>query len=86
MTPDNSNPKSPSESGNMAAFQAKGFLRLPQVLALIPISRSAWWAGCKSGRYPKPIKLGLRTTVWKTADILALVESLSKNEGANSNS
>ena len=81
MTPDNSNPKSPSESGNMAAFQAKGFLRLPQVLALIPISRSAWWAGCKSGRYPKPIKLGLRTTVWKTADILALVESLSTNEG-----
>ena len=58
-----------------------GFLRLPQVLALIPISRSAWWAGCKSGRYPKPIKLGLRTTVWKAADILALVESLSKNEG-----
>ena len=86
MTPDSLNPKSPSESPNMDAFQCKGFLRLPQVLALIPISRSAWWAGCKSGRYPKPIKLGLRTTVWKTADILALVESLSKSEGANSNS
>ena len=35
-------------------------LLLPQVLALIPVSRSAWWAGCKSGRYPKPVKLGPR--------------------------
>ncbi len=34
--------------------------RLPQVPRLIPVSRrSAWWAGCKSGRYPKPVKLGL---------------------------
>ena len=40
-------------------------LRLPQVLALIPVSRSAWWAGCKSGRYPKPVKLGPRTTAWR---------------------
>lgn len=23
-----------------------GFLRLPQVLALVPISKSAWWQGC----------------------------------------
>ena len=34
------------------------FLRLPQVLELIPISKSAWWQGCKEGRFPKPIKLG----------------------------
>ncbi|WP_278593702.1 helix-turn-helix transcriptional regulator [Bilophila wadsworthia] len=57
------------------------FLRLPQVLALIPISKSAWWAGCKTGRYPKPIKLSPRTTAWRSADIAALVERLSKNEG-----
>ncbi len=38
-------------------------LRLPQVLEIIPISKSAWWQGCKDGRYPKPIKLGPRTTV-----------------------
>lgn len=52
-------------------------LRLPQVLALIPVSRSAWWAGCKSGRYPKPIKLGPRTTAWRAADIAALLEKLT---------
>lgn len=58
-------------------------LRLPQVLALIPISKSAWWAGCKSGRFPKPIKIGPRTTVWKAADIAALLERISKGEVAS---
>ena len=52
-------------------------LRLPQVLALMPVSRSAWWAGCKSGRYPKPVKLGPRTTAWRAADIAALLEKLT---------
>ena len=39
-----------------------GFLRLPQVLNIVPISKSAWWEGCKTGRFPKPVKLGPRTT------------------------
>ncbi len=55
----------------------ESFLRLPQVLAIIPISKSAWWQGCKDGRYPQPIKLGPRTTVWRSADIAALVRGLS---------
>ena len=56
------------------------FLRLPQVLELIPVSRSTWWAGCKSGRYPKPVKLGPRTSAWRVADIQALLEQLSAKE------
>lgn len=50
-------------------------LRLNQVLELIPISKSSWWAGCKSGRFPKPIKLGPRTTVWRETDIIAILEN-----------
>ena len=53
------------------------FLRLPQVLAIIPISKSAWWQGCKDGRFPKPIKLGPRTSVWRSSDIAALIKQLS---------
>jgi predicted DNA-binding transcriptional regulator AlpA len=52
-------------------------LRLPQVLALVPVSRSTWWAGCKSGRFPKPVKLGPRTTAWRASDIAALLETIS---------
>ena len=57
-----------------------GFLRLPQVLAIIPISKSAWWAGCKTGRFPKPIKLGPRTTVWRAEDITALIEIVNSQQ------
>ena len=63
------------------SISEQGFLRLPQVLKLIPISRSAWWQGCKTGRFPKPVKLGPRTTAWKSSDISALVESFSSKEG-----
>ncbi len=51
--------------------------RLKQVLARIPISRSAWFAGMKSGRYPRSYSLGPRTTVWRSDDIDQVVAGLS---------
>ena len=48
---------------HQAPIPVHGLLRLPQVLSIIPISKSAWWEGCRTGRYPKPVKLGPRTTV-----------------------
>jgi len=51
-----------------------GFLRLKQVLKVIPVSKSQWWVGVKSGEYPAAIKLSERMTVWCAEDILALVE------------
>jgi len=39
----------------------------------IPVSRSTWWNGVKSGRFPQPQKLGPRTTVWRGRDLLELV-------------
>ena len=53
-----------------------GFLRLPQILEIIPVSKSAWWQGCKDGRFPKPVKLGPKTTVWRAEDIAALIERI----------
>jgi prophage regulatory protein len=54
-----------------------GFYRLPTVLTKIPISRSAWWAGIKAGRYPAGIKIGPRTTAWRQTDIEDLCIQLS---------
>ena len=52
-----------------------GFIRLPQVLAVLPISKSTWWAGVKSGRYPQPVRsLSRRITCWKVEDIRALID------------
>lgn len=67
----------------MYVLSETGFLRLSQILGnsktnpptppLIPISKSTWWDGIKTGRFPKPIKLGPRTTVWAVESIRALI-------------
>ena len=54
-----------------------GFLRLPTILKIYPIGRSTWWQGVKDGKFPKPIKLGKRTTAWRVEDIKALIEKHS---------
>lgn len=61
-----------------------GFMRLSQIVGdrnaippiapLIPVGKSTWWAGVKSGRFPKPVKLGPRTTAWRIQDIRSLIE------------
>ena len=52
-----------------------GLLRLSQILKIIPVSKSTWLAGVKSGRFPQPTKvLGPRISAWRAKDIKALVE------------
>lgn len=61
---------------------APAFYRENQILGdkknppIFPVSRSTWWAGVRSGRYPQPVKLSERTTAWRRADIEALIEKL----------
>jgi prophage regulatory protein len=62
-----------------------GFLRIWQIVGdrnqgippLIPIGRTTFLNGVKSGRFPKPVKLGERTTAWRVEDIRELVAKLS---------
>lgn len=53
-----------------------GFVRLADVLKVIPVSKTTWWKGIQTGRFPKPIKLSERTTAWHVADIRSLIEKL----------
>lgn len=48
--------------------------RLADVLERIPISKSSWFEGVKSGKYPKGYRLGARVTVWRSDDIDRLIE------------
>lgn len=57
-----------------------GYVRLPQVLEVFPVSRSSWWAGVKSGRYPASVKLAKRTTAWRVEDIEALLSNLEQED------
>lgn len=55
-----------------------GFVRLKQIIGPnrpIPVSKSTWWEGVRSGRFPQPMKLGPRTTVWRVEDIRELIEN-----------
>ncbi len=54
-----------------------GFVRLPDVLRVFPVSRSTWWAGVRIGRYPTAIKLAPRVTAWRVEDIRDLIERAS---------
>jgi len=55
-------------------FPTTGLVRLSTILQFIPISKSTWWLGVKTGMFPQPIKLGPRTTCWRAADILQLIQ------------
>ena len=60
-----------------ATLPETGLVRLKQILAPfgpIPVSPSTWWEGVKNGRFPKPVKLGPRTTAWRVEDIRRLIE------------
>lgn len=59
---------------------ARRFLRLKMIIGTpdcpgrIPISKTSWWNGVKDGRFPKPVKLGPRTTVWYEDEIDAICD------------
>lgn len=59
-----------------------GFVRLDVVLMLIPIGKSAWYAGIKAGRFPAPVKLNKRASAYRVEDIRALIDRLSSGEAA----
>jgi prophage regulatory protein len=69
-----SQPKSPTTK---FCLPETGFIRLKNIVAPngpIPVSKSTWWAGVKSKRFPQPVKLGPKITVWRVEEIRALIE------------
>ena len=53
-----------------------GFLRLTQVLQFIPVSKSTWLNGVKTGKYPSPVKISEAAVAWRAEDIRALIITL----------
>ncbi len=78
------NVKQQAAINNLPQF---GLLRLWQIVGIsrkgippiIPVSKSTWWAGVKSGKYPKPVKLSARCTCWRVEDIRTLLERIEKS-------
>lgn len=67
-----------SKIPELKSLPETGLLRLNQILQFIPISRSSWWAGVKSGRFPAARKLSDRVTVWSVESIRAIIDGGAK--------
>lgn len=60
------------------ALPREGFAKLPQVLKVIPVSKSTWFRGIAAGKYPKPVKIGTRSSAWRVEEIRECIANLSK--------
>ena len=65
-------------TATMPPLPATGFVRLPEILALFPVSETVWWEGVRTGRYPKGVKLSARCTAWRAEDIRTLIDNISQ--------
>ena len=53
----------------------------PLIRPVIPVSKSTWWAGVRSGRFPPAVKVTPGVSAWRWEDIHRLLESLASSEG-----
>lgn len=67
---------------SLPTLPAVGFVRLSDVLKLIPVCKTSWYQGVEEGRFPAPVKLTRRSSAYRVEDIRALIARLSSREGA----
>ena len=69
-----------SPPGATPQLPGTGFLRQPQVLAFVPISKSTLWRRIQAHTFPEPVKLSQRVTVWRAEDIRRWIDAQGKRE------
>ena len=62
-------PTTPAAPASTLTLPETGFLRQPQVLTFVPISKSTLWRRIQARTFPEPVKLSKRVTVWRAEDI-----------------
>lgn len=51
-------------------------IRIPQILEIMPISKSKFWLMVQKGEFPKPIKIG-RSSFWTIEQVQAFLREKS---------
>jgi len=65
---------------------AEGYVRVHHIIGcskrglkpVIPVSRATWWAGVKSGKFPKGILLSPAIRVWSVESIRELMAEMGR--------
>jgi prophage regulatory protein len=47
------------------------YVRMSQLIEIVPMSKATIWRKLKDGTFPKPVKLGDRITAWRLDQIEA---------------
>lgn len=53
----------------LPALPETGFVRQPQVLRLVPVSKSTLWRRVRAKTFPAPVKLSPGVTAWRAEDV-----------------
>jgi prophage regulatory protein len=52
-------------------MEANTLIRIKDLIKIIPISRASIWRLSRAGKFPRPIRLAVRTTAWRKSEIEA---------------
>ena len=52
-------------------------MRIPQILEVMPISKSKFWLMVQKGEFPKPIKIG-RSSFWTIEQVQTFIRERTK--------
>jgi prophage regulatory protein len=58
-----------------ADLPVTGYVRLSQLVRLIPFSPATVWRKVRAGQFPKPLKLSANVTAWKAEDVREWMKS-----------
>ena len=53
-------------------------MRIPQILKVMPVSKSKFWLMVQKGEFPKPIKIG-RSSFWTIEQVQAFIGERMSN-------
>lgn len=52
-------------------------MRIPQILKVMPVSKSKFWLMVQKGEFPKPIKIG-RSSFWTIEQVQTFIRERAK--------
>jgi len=52
-------------------------MRIPQILKVMPVSKSKFWLMVQKGEFPKPIKIG-RSSFWTIEQVQEFLQNKAK--------
>ncbi|HEM6840728.1 TPA: AlpA family phage regulatory protein [Providencia stuartii] len=62
----------------MVKNEQEKLLHISEVLSIIPIGKSTFYAWIQAGKAPQPIRFGTRCSMWRYSEIINFIENQSK--------